>query len=81
MRQQLSPKMKPVDSFSEDVESAVKKEIAQFIIAMGYFNAKVGEKQVAKRSAGNFWVGSRNSREDGNKLWFMNAFFYKWNNK
>lgn len=50
-----------VDSFYDDVKSAVNKRLTQFAIVMRDFNAKLGT-EYEKKSAGNFRIVPRNNR-------------------
>lgn len=77
-----------VDSFYEDIESAMNKVSTQYSVIMGDFNAKVGQKQVGERAVGSYGIGTRNSRGDmlvnfaeKNKLRVMNTFFNKRKNR
>uniref|UniRef100_A0A6G5ABF2 Putative endonuclease-reverse transcriptase n=1 Tax=Rhipicephalus microplus TaxID=6941 RepID=A0A6G5ABF2_RHIMP len=49
-----------VESFYEDVESAMSKVKTQYTILMEDFHAKVGKKQAGYQAVGDYGIGTRN---------------------
>ncbi|XP_075722813.1 uncharacterized protein LOC119178011 [Rhipicephalus microplus] len=77
-----------VESFYEDVESAMSKVKTQYTIVMGDFNAKVGKKQAGDQAVGDYGIGTRNARgellvefAERNNLRILNTFYRKRENR
>lgn len=74
-----------IERFYEDLTKARQMEKAHFVIVMGDFNAKIGErKQGDTDYVGNFGLGERNERGetltnylDKENLYCLNTFFKK----
>lgn len=49
-----------VESFCEEVESAMGKVETQHTILMGDFNGKVGKKQAGDQAVGDYGIDTRN---------------------
>ena len=73
-----------VENFYEDVQKAIDRKRAHFMVIMGDFNAKVGKRVEQETSIGNHGIGTRNERgqrliefAEARSLSIMNTFFEK----
>ena len=73
-----------VENFYEDVQKAIDRKRAHFMVIMGDFNAKIGKRVEQETSIGNHGIGTRNERgqrliefAEARSLSIMNTFFEK----
>lgn len=80
---------KEVENYYEDISTALQEGKTRFTLLIGDFNAKIGSKMdEAETAIGQHGLGERNERGTAlieflhhNKLYAMNTFFQKNNNK
>ncbi|XP_070385713.1 craniofacial development protein 2-like [Dermacentor albipictus] len=73
-----------VESFNEDVESAMGRVKTKYTILRGDFNAKEGKKQAGDKAVRQYGIGTRNCTgellvefAEKNNMRIMNNFFHK----
>lgn len=77
-----------VESFYEDVHTAIDRNQTHFLVVMGDFNAKVGRRVDQETSVGQHGIGTRNERgqmlvdfAESRSLYILNTLFEKKENR